>query len=648
MSTHRFAAISLAVLAGAPAAMAKPPIEAFGDVPTVRSAELSPDGTKVAYLLRQNGEDGLVIHDLTTGQARGLARVGDMRARDVGFAGNNYVIAVTSRVASSIMVRGWHWEASDAYSINLSTGKSVRLLSDTQDLYPAQSGLGRIIAIDRDGKYVYMPAFIGPAIAEPSYDVMKVNLETGRGVRHRRGDESTRDWILDTAGEVVAREDFDETKSLHEIRVGHGSSSRAIYSQRSALPTTQLVGLSPAGDKLVTTDNNESAFISLYEMSQKDGAVSGPLMQRANVDVAESVLDRSRRVLGVRYAGLRPQYEMFDADINRAIQTVQVSLPGASVWLDSWSDDWSKMLFLVEGGKAPERYMLFDRKAERLLQIAAARPEIKAADVGHVDTIEYKTRDGLKIPALVTWPAGSTTDTRKKLPLVVMPHGGPQAYDHVGFDWLAQYLANEGYAVLQPNFRGSAGFGLAFMEAGHGQWGRKMQDDITDGVAALVDAGWADSSRVCIVGWSYGGYAALAGGALTPDLYKCVVSIAGVSDLRSMLDFEKRKGGSDSMRYVFWTRLIGDPERDTDAIDAVSPARLADRFKAPVLLIHGTEDTVVDENQSERMADALKAKGKNVSFIPIKGDDHGLVDNDSRRKALTEIGAFLARHIGQP
>ena len=230
--------------------------------------------------------------------------------------------------------------------------------------------------------------------------------------------------------------------------------------------------------------------------------------------------------------------------------------------------------------------------------------------------------------------------------MIVMPHGGPESYDSVGFDWLAQSLANEGYLVLQPNFRGSGGFGASFAQAGYGEWGRKMQDDVTDGAKALITMGWADPNRTCIVGWSYGGYSALAGGALTPDLYKCVVAIAGVSDLKTMLGHEKRENGPDSRTYAYWQSVIGDPDKDAAAIEAVSPYRLAANFKAPVLLIHGTDDLVVPQRQSELMDEALRAANKPVTFLRIGKDDHSLVAPESRTRALNEVAAFLKTHIG--
>ena len=340
-----------------------------------------------------------------------------------------------------------------------------------------------------------------------------------------------------------------------------------------------------------------------------------------------------------------PSYQMVNPILDRDIKAAIRALPEASVRLDSWSEDWSKILLYADGGDQPGRYMLFDRTTKNIREIERARPDIRAEDVGEVVTIQYKSRDGLPISGLITWPVGVPVDKRKNLPLVVMPHGGPEANDSVGFNWLAQFIANEGYMVLQPNFRGSSGFGGRFADAGYHQWGRKMQDDITDGVKATQTIGWSDPSRTCILGWSYGGYAALAGGALTPDLYKCVVAIAGVSDLRGMLGFEIRRHGPNSSAYAYWTKVIGEPDRDREAIDAVSPYRLASAFKAPVLLIHGAEDTTAPPDQSDKMESALRSAGPSVSLVRIKGDDHQLADIQSRARVLNAVSTFLATYL---
>jgi dipeptidyl aminopeptidase/acylaminoacyl peptidase len=215
------------------------------------------------------------------------------------------------------------------------------------------------------------------------------------------------------------------------------------------------------------------------------------------------------------------------------------------------------------------------------------------------------------------------------------------------FDWWAAFLASRGYAVLQPNFRGSSGYGAAWEEAGRGQWGDGvMQTDVEDGVAALERAGIAAPGRACIVGASYGGYAALAGAALTPHRYRCAVSVAGVSDLGVMLaQTERQSGGEDSLASDWWRASIGDRREDRDRIRSVSPALLADRVRIPVLLIHGTDDSVVPIDQSRRMLRALESLNKDVRFVELRGDDHWLSDAPTRIQMLREIESFLAGHL---
>jgi dipeptidyl aminopeptidase/acylaminoacyl peptidase len=200
--------------------------------------------------------------------------------------------------------------------------------------------------------------------------------------------------------------------------------------------------------------------------------------------------------------------------------------------------------------------------------------------------------------------------------------------------------------VFQPNFRGSEGSGRSFAVAGYRQWGLRMQDDVTDGVRHLIESGAADAQRICIVGASYGGYVALAGGAFTPDLYRCVVAIAGDADLIQMLDEERQLQGRGSVGYAYWLRITGDPSRDRDALAAVSPARHAENFSAPVLLIHGVDDYTVRIEQSETMHQALRRAGKPVEFVRVEHEGHYWVEEENRRRMLEETERFLAQHLG--
>jgi dipeptidyl aminopeptidase/acylaminoacyl peptidase len=636
-----------ALLSGA--ALAKPPLEAFSDMPAVRSPDISPDGKHVAYISRVDGVDYLAKYEVATGKNEALIRIPDVKANGAYWAGPNYIILLASQTtANSGMTK--RYVDTSAFAYNITTRKIVQLLVGTQGLYRFQSGLGRIAGVDPDGQYVYMPAFMEKTGTDPTVDLIKVNLDTGRGVRMPAytGSNSTLSWIMDANRRVVARADFSEKRSLFEIRaVEPNGADRVIYSETTKRPSLTFAGFSEREGALVGLKYEDSDFPQMFEMSLADGKLTGPLRTRENAEIAGVITDENKIAMGVAYSGLYPSYELFDETLNNDLKSAIAAMPDSAVSLVSWTDDWSKILLFADGGSQPPRYMLFDRAAKKLSQVARSRPDIKPEEIGEVVTVEYKARDGLTIPALITWPVGVPADQRKNLPMVVMPHGGPESYDSVGYDWLAQFLANEGYVVLQPNFRGSGGFGASFARAGYGQWGRKMQDDVTDGAEALINMEWADPERTCILGGSYGGYAALAGGALTPDLYKCVVALAGVSDLKTMLGHELRENGPESRAYAYWKSVIGDPDRDSAAIEAVSPYRLAANFKAPVLLIHGTDDLVVPARQSEMMEQALKAANKPVTYLSIGRDDHNFVGADSRTKALTAIADFLKTHIGK-
>jgi dipeptidyl aminopeptidase/acylaminoacyl peptidase len=254
----------------------------------------------------------------------------------------------------------------------------------------------------------------------------------------------------------------------------------------------------------------------------------------------------------------------------------------------------------------------------------------------------YATRDGAAVPAYLTRPRGAP---KAPLPLIVMPHGGPEARDSFSYDTWSQYLATRGYLVFQPNYRGSGGFGRTYAESGYGQWNGRMADDITDGVRWLIDSGQADPARICIFGASFGGYAALYAGASHPELYKCVVSWAGDADLMLSMKFEKSFGGKEGPRYQYWLKSIGNPETEADALRKASPITFAASYKPPVLLIHGSEDQTVTPDQSRQMDRALTNAGKDVKLIIYKNEDHSDWDPRNEKDALSHVAKFIQAHI---
>jgi dipeptidyl aminopeptidase/acylaminoacyl peptidase len=306
----------------------------------------------------------------------------------------------------------------------------------------------------------------------------------------------------------------------------------------------------------------------------------------------------------------------------------------------SRSQDGRKIVVSVSNPSTPPIYQLVDLEKRSAGIVGESYPALANAKLGVMKSIAYKARDGYDIPAYLTTPPDAASG---KLPLVVLPHGGPQARDYPEFDWLSQFLATRGYLVLQPQFRGSIGFGQAHRDAGYRQWGGVMQNDVTDGVKAMIDQGLADPKRVCIVGASYGGYAALAGAAFTPELYACAASIAGVSDLGRMLGYTVAKDGNDSDSLAYWKDHMGSPHDPGFA--ARSPLGSVERIGVPILLLHGADDTVVPIQQSELMAATLKEKNKPYKFVKLAGEDHWLSRSETRVQVLEELEAFLAQSL---
>lgn len=339
-------------------------------------------------------------------------------------------------------------------------------------------------------------------------------------------------------------------------------------------------------------------------------------------------------------SGMLPQRVWFDAAWARMQKQVDVLLPNRIN--DISGDPAGSVLIRSYSDIDPGEFYFFDPAKRSLVSIGKFKPDLDSARMQPTEVISYKAADGLAIPAYLTRPAGKSGTVPG--PLVVLLHGGPVARDHWGWNEEVQILAGSGYTVLQPQFRGSAGFGRAFEVAGFGQWGKAMQDDVTAGVEHLVKLGAADPKRVCIVGASYGGYAALWGMVKTPEQYRCAVSFAGVSDIKYMFSdwsdqsFDKR--ARELMRY-----RIGDERSDTDKLDQVSPLKHAAKIKGPVLLMHGREDDRVPVSHGKKMRDALEDNNKEVQWVQFNEEGHGLTLVANTQLYYHTMMAFLAKHL---
>lgn len=392
-------------------------------------------------------------------------------------------------------------------------------------------------------------------------------------------------------------------------------------------------------NKLVVSSRIGRETVAIFEYDTKLKQLGEMMAGHPTVDILGMKGTGDQNFDSVVTGGMIPQTVWFEAVWGRLQKTVDAALPGRINVLSG--NPSTRILIHSAADVDPGSWYVLDVKALTLRPIGRVRETIDFELMRPKESVAYAAKDGLKIPAFLTRPAGVT----KPAPAVILIHGGPTVRD--GWDWDedVQFLASRGYVVFQPQFRGSSGFGRSFEAAGYGQWGLAMQDDVTAGVEWLISQGIADRERICIVGASYGGYAALWGLAKTPDLYKCGVSFAGVSDIELMFK-ESSDSNSDKVARQLMRSRIGDIRVNKTDFDRVSPLKNADRIKAPVLLMHGVEDERVPVSHARKMKRALQEQHKSVELIEFAEEGHGLTYLKSQAIYFLKLEAFLGKHIG--
>jgi dipeptidyl aminopeptidase/acylaminoacyl peptidase len=640
---------------------ALPPVEAFGSLPAISQVQLSPDGQHIAALQAFDGRPVAIIYSIGNGEKPVVVSSKDWIVQGLQWAKNDRLLLFLGKNEkvgwdSKRLMRSWGRTLSvspDGESQVVLFGDNLSLNNNTITTDVADLDLD-------DPNTIFMPlstydqVAVDDAERDRSYDedanyfrenIYSVDVRTGHSTRVENGTLDTVEWYLDGHGKIIGRLDQTQKPPLTDSLelYDNGSWSKVASFDASDDKGAGIFGLSDDGKSLIqgVVPDTGTTKLTSYDIATGKTAV---LFSNPSYDVDHVVSDPwTGRVIGAAYFSDNVQYFYFDPSREALQRGLEAAFPGRSVSAVSFDLARDKVIALVESPQEPPAYYFVDRTTHQASLFGESYPKLLKSDLGEMKPYDFTARDGLHIPGYITLPPGRAT---KNLPAIVLPHGGPDARDAIGFDWLAQFLASRGYVVLQPNFRGSWGYGRAFTQAGLHQWGLKMQDDITDGVKKMIADGIADPKRVCIVGWSYGGYAALAGAAFTPDLYACTASIAGISDLPAMLRAERTLGGRRGKLVSFWSSRIGSIYDDSDAIRAVSPARHADQVKCPILLLHGENDSTVPIEQSETMNDALKSAGKSVEFVKLEGDDHYAELSTTRVKILTELETFLKANIG--
>jgi acetyl esterase/lipase len=385
-------------------------------------------------------------------------------------------------------------------------------------------------------------------------------------------------------------------------------------------------------------DNNNDGHKALYSIAL-DGSLKRELvLARPDADVDALVrIGRQQRVVGASFATDRRQVEFFDPELKKLAASLSKALPGLPIigFVDASADE-SKLLLFAGSDVDPGHYYLYDKATRHLDEISPARPQLASIKLASVRAITFPAADGTPIPAYLTLPPGSDG---KNLPTIVLPHGGPEARDEWGFDWLSQFFAARGYAVLQPNFRGSTGYGEAFFQKNGFQSWRTAIGDVNDSGRWLIKQGIADPSKIAVFGWSYGGYAALQSAVVDPTLFKAIVAVAPVTDLEAL-----RQEHVDFSDFTVEDARIGHGPH----VAAGSPAQHADRFVAPVLMFHGDRDQNVGIGESRLMAARLKSAGKQVELVEYHRLDHQLDDSEARTGMLDKADTFLRAAMKMP
>jgi acetyl esterase/lipase len=635
--------------------------KAFGARPSVEYLSLSPDGMSVAFVAPTNGQGSVVyVQSLAKGAFRTSKPILGASGKPERLGGcdwvsNQRLVCVIYGVvnAGSILEPV---EISRLIAVN-TDGTKLQLLSTKGSSYTRgiQLSGGHVLdwLPDEDGAVLmtrmYLPDdHVGSRIgsSKRGFAVDRVDTQTlaAQTIEQPRDDAVA--YISDGRGTIRVMGVRSRRGALGDYDSGNIAFFYRTTGSRDWLPMGEVVGEDHKGFEPVSVDHDANLAygykkldgrLALYTVAL-DGSLKEELVySRPDVDVGGlSHIGRRHRVVGVSYSDEFSHYHFLDPDFEKLLASLAKALPGQpSLRIVDSSMDENKLLIRAGSDHDPGVYYLFDKKLRQLETFLVVRGELEGVKLASVKPIRYQAADGTMIPGYLTLPPG--VDTPKDLPAIVMPHGGPSARDYWRFDWLAQFYASRGYVVLQPNFRGSKGYGDDFFKQnGFRSWPTAI-GDVLDAGKWLVAQGIASPDKVAVVGWSYGGYAALQSAVVDPSVFKAVVAIAPVTDLPELK--EQHRQWSD---FLVVSREIGEGPHVREG----SPALNAAKIKVPVLLFHGEMDRNVPIRQSKEMADRLAAAGVPHELVTWPDLDHQLEDSAVRAEMLRKSDAFLRRAMG--
>ncbi|WP_143435252.1 alpha/beta hydrolase family protein [Henriciella aquimarina] len=621
-----------------------PPIEAYGRLPSVIDAQISPDGQRVALLTYADDHREVQVYDLEAKAYTHAFDARDLETNYIRFGDPDHLLLMASAPAGP--QRSWQrrMEIAAVMVLNLANGKTIGLLSREDRILPYQLDLSYIVGRLDNGQLL-IPAFVGNKGGAIRRNLLRADPDSGRGFTHGIGEADTYDWFVDRTGAPLVRESYDFETHQFALQVKNGSAWRTFYEQSDAREYPMWT--------VAVTENEDGLYFRDYlEQTRRydelsiirfDGSIERGVLKKDGHDIERVYTDTNRHALGVRYSGSRPTYAFVDERLDANYTQLSRNLPGATITIDSWSDDRNRVLYRIFDGRQADFWLLYNSKTGKAMKLASTRKDIPPEAVGQVYSINYPGEDGTVLTATVTVPPGKTIQAGSNLPMVVLPQTGAIVREYGDFDWMAQFFANRGYLVLQPTMRGTATFGGAYISSGNTLEDTFQVADIAAGVTAMISDGMADADRICILGVGNNGFTALMGAALAPDLYACSAAYGPVTDIITLMkDYRERY--IDDQLVASWQRILG--ETDTETLGSSSPIGHIEDYAAPILLIHGKNDLIVPPDQSQRMYTALKQAGKPATLVTLDKGDHSLSESDPRLETLKSLAAFVDSHTG--
>ncbi|HEY0587832.1 MAG TPA: alpha/beta fold hydrolase [Pseudoduganella sp.] len=641
---------------GAGAATAPPPAKDFFNRPLFGGAVISPSGKYLAARMAQaGGRTQLAVIDLASRSAKVVAHFKDADVVSVQWVNDQRLVFESYNLSNAAAGAAF---AASLFAVDRDGGRLFLLASDApnKQLNGAASRYlmlaSRIRLIDYDGArdsdwvYAIEPRQDGPK-ENPYANLWRVNTVDGSH-EQLKGPAQATNWVLDRQGQPRLATTFEQGKTIFHLLGNDRQWRRLSSAAQQGGPGYSITPLGfGEGDTLYVASNGGTDKSAVYRYDMASNTFdAAPLLALDGYDFSGRLVIRDGKLLGVQYKRDGEGVQWFDPALQEMQGAIDQLLPG-TVNVVQLPQDVSAPYVLVRSYSdvQPERYYSYERATGKLARVGESRPEIRPEQMGIQSEVRYAARDGLEIPAMLTLPPGK----RKNLPMVVLVHGGPWVRGSA-WGWRAdvQFLASRGYAVLQPEFRGSTGFGRKHYLQGWKQWGLKMQDDVADGMKWAVAQGIADPARVCIAGASYGGYATLMGLINDHDLYQCGVDWVGVTDIDLLFSpawSHPDDVSADHKRYTM-PETIGDPVKDAAQFKATSPLAQAHRIKRPLLLAYGGRDQRVPIVHGTRLRDAVRNSNTNVEWIEYPNEGHGWYEVRNNIDFWTRVERFLDRHIG--